>query len=95
MATFVVAKLEDLVRTAECVLAIEMLTAAQAIDMRGKLRLGAGTRAVHDAIRERVAFMDVDRVISRDVEPLRQLIHDGTILKRASQATNTEFGAAI
>ena len=95
MATFVVAKLEQQVRTAEYVLAIELLTAAQAIDLRDNPRLGAGTKAVHAAIREHVPFMDKDRVVADDVETVRDLIHHGTILRSASEATNTAFGVIL
>jgi histidine ammonia-lyase len=63
------------------VLAIELMTAAQAVDLRldGPARLGAGTSRVYKAIRERVAFLDHDRPSSPDTQSLAQLIREGSM----------------
>jgi histidine ammonia-lyase len=52
------------------ILAIELITAAQAIDLRpgGCNRLGKGTKAVYDMVRAQVAFLDHDRGTSEDIE---------------------------
>lgn len=46
---------------------IELIVAAQAVDLRGPLRLGQGVRQIHAAVRSRVAHLDQDRSGSVDV----------------------------
>lgn len=46
---------------------IELIVAAQAVDLRGPLRLGQGARQVHEAVRSQVAHLDQDRSGSVDV----------------------------
>ncbi len=52
------------------IIAIEMITAAQAIDLRpdGPARLGQGTRTAYKWVRDLVAFMEHDRGTSEDIE---------------------------
>lgn len=95
MATFVATKLENQVRTVEHVIAIELLTAAQAIDLRNEIRLGVGTQAAYRTIREHLSLVDEDRIIAPDIERLQKLIHDGTIVRAVAEATETEFGSAL
>jgi len=58
------------------IIAIEMLTAAQAIDLRpdGPARLGEGTRAVYEKIRAVAPFMEHDRELATQIEKIAQLI---------------------
>lgn len=64
------------------ILAIELLTAAQAIDLRpdGPSRLGQGTARAYRLIRERVSFLDHDRQTAPDIEALAELIRGGEIM---------------
>ena len=64
------------------ILAIELLTASQAIDLLpdGPARLGRGTSAAYAAIRQRVAFLEHDRQLSPDIEALADLIGSGELL---------------
>jgi phenylalanine ammonia-lyase len=55
--------------------AITLLSAAQAIDLRaGGGRLGAGTRPVYRAIRAVSAFVEADRALDRDIAAVNGLI---------------------
>ena len=58
---------------------IELIVAAQAVDLRGVSRLGQGTRRVHDAVRSQVAHLDQDRSGSVDVLALSAFITDGSL----------------
>ncbi len=71
----------EIVDNVRRVLAIELLTAAQAADLRtnGGAQLGRGTRIVHRMVRERVAFLDSDRELASDIETLAALIQSGVI----------------
>lgn len=74
------------------VLAIELMTAAQAIDLRpeGPARLGQGTSRLYHAIRQRVAFLEHDRPTTPDMESLAQLIADKTALAAVSEVVQLE-----
>jgi histidine ammonia-lyase len=62
------------------VLAIELLCAAQGLDLRRPLRTTAKLEAVHAVIRSRVPAMMVDRPLSPDIAAVRGLIDDGSLL---------------
>ena len=62
-------------------LAIELLVASQAIDMRLPLKAGRGVRAAHQLIRSRVPTMEGDRELHVDIEALQKLIDTGDLLE--------------
>ena len=64
------------------VVAIELLTAAQAIDLRpnGPARLGRGSATAYATIREHVAFLKHDRETTPDINVLAELIQSGDLL---------------
>jgi len=66
---------------AEYVLGNELLTAAQAADLRVRreLPLSSVTAAVGAAVREKAPFMEKDHYISPDMEWARELVHSGRI----------------
>jgi histidine ammonia-lyase len=63
------------------VVAVELMTAAQAVDLRpdGPERLGRGTRLVHEHVRRRVGRYTHDRPLSPDIQALSRLIHAGEL----------------
>ena len=65
------------------VIAIELLCAAQAVDLRenGPRRLGQGTRIAHAQVRKHVSFYDRDKEMTPDIGRLAQIIKDGEILE--------------
>jgi histidine ammonia-lyase len=63
------------------VLAIELLCAAQGIDLRRPLTTTAPLERVHAAIRARVPAMLVDRPLAPDIAAMRAIIDDGTLLE--------------
>ncbi len=64
------------------VLAVELLTAAQAIDLRpeGPVRLGQGTARAYAEIRKHVSFLAHDRQTTPDIEALAELIRSRALL---------------
>ena len=64
----------------EKILAIELLTAAQAFEFRKPLKSGIYLEEVHNTVRERVAFASKDRVFADDIEKGIAMIKDRTIL---------------
>ena len=77
------AQIHDHVRN---VLAIELLCAAQGIDLRRPLKTTRPLEALHAAIRAKVPAMMVDRPIAPDIVAVRALIDDGTLLDTARRA---------
>jgi histidine ammonia-lyase len=65
------------------VIAIELLCAAQGLDLRRPLTTTRPLEAVHAAIRAVVPPMMTDRPLAPDIEAVRRLIDDGTILAAA------------
>jgi histidine ammonia-lyase len=76
-AAIKLAMIHDHVRN---VLAIELLCAAQGMDLRRPLSTTKPLEAVHAAIRAKVPPMMVDRPLSPDIMAVRALIDDGTLL---------------
>jgi histidine ammonia-lyase len=78
----------EIVDNVRNVLAIELLTAAQGIDLRpdGPARLGRGTAAAYAKIRDCVAFLEHDRETTPDVGALVQLIQSGELLEAVGNA---------
>jgi histidine ammonia-lyase len=71
--------LEMLVDT-ERVLGIELLIAGQALDLRpGELQRGAGTGRALASLRERVDFLEEDRVMYPDIEAAVELVRSGAL----------------
>ena len=71
------AMIHDHVRT---VLAIELLCAAQGLDLRRPLRTTKPLEAVHAVIRAKVPAMMVDRPLAPDIVAVRALIDDGSLV---------------
>ena len=65
----------------EKILAIELLTAAQAFEFRKPLKSGVFLDEVHNAVREQVAFAVKDRIFADDIEKGIEMIHNKTIIK--------------
>jgi histidine ammonia-lyase len=67
-------------------LAIEILVAAQGLDLRLPLKPGRGVLAAHAAVRERVTTLTGDRPLYRDIARVAELITARTLVARASDA---------
>jgi histidine ammonia-lyase len=71
----------------ETIVAIELLAAAQGVDLRRKRRgqsdlvLGKGTRAAFELVRQNVPLIDHDELLAPYIESMRQLVARGAIKK--------------
>lgn len=77
MATYAARRLCDMARNAADVVAIELLAAAQGVDMRRPLTTSPALAAVMHEIRARAAFLDQDRAMAPDIAAVRELIESG------------------
>jgi histidine ammonia-lyase len=67
-------KLMEVLDNCEYILGIELLTAAQAIDLNDSLSLSPATRDVYQAFREEVRFVEQDRVMAEDINCARAFL---------------------
>jgi histidine ammonia-lyase len=65
------------------VLAIEILTAARALDLRAPLTPAPATAAVRDALREQVAGPGPDRYLAPDIATAVELVRSGRLVAAA------------
>ncbi len=83
----------EIVSNVRHILAIELLTAAQAINLRqdGPARLGPATRRIYELIRTYVPFMEHDRENTPAIETLAELIRS----EKLSQAVDPVFAREV
>jgi histidine ammonia-lyase len=74
MAVPVVEKTGAIVERLQLLAAAELITAAQAIDLRPGLALGDGTSLHRTLVRSLTAFLDEDRSLAGDLEALHEAI---------------------
>ena len=65
---------------AETVLGIELLCAAQGIDLRRPLRSSGPVEAAHAVVRAHVPFLGTDRALHKDLEAAQRLVRSGELL---------------
>jgi histidine ammonia-lyase len=65
------------------VLAIEVMTAARALDLRAPLKAGPATGAVRDRVRMSVPGPGTDRHLSPEIAAITALVADGSVLAAA------------
>jgi histidine ammonia-lyase len=82
------AKLHQVIDNLEYIQAIELLYAAQAVDFRRPLRSTPVIEASHALVREKVSFIDNDRVLAEDIKEIHQLITTGELLATINHAAN-------
>ncbi len=71
----------QIMRNVEHVLAIEFMTAAQALDFHQPRGMGRGTGIAHAIIRQEVEHLDADRLLYEDVKRIARLVQKNTILE--------------
>jgi histidine ammonia-lyase len=72
-------KLLSVLRNVEHVLAVELLTACQALDFRQPLKPGLGVLAAYSALRERVPHAYEDYEVRNDLEMCASLLRSGEL----------------
>jgi histidine ammonia-lyase len=77
MAPLAARRLAEMVDLGARVAAIELVIAAQAIDLRGRPVLGAGTGRAYALVRERVPFTGAGEALPPDLEPVADLVRSG------------------
>ena len=73
------------VKKLQYMIAIEILVALQAIDLRKPLRQGRATRRLHDFVRRSVAFAEEDRFFGQDIETIFRFVRDGALVRELEE----------
>ena len=85
MGTISARKAQTILSNVEFVLAIELLCVAQALDFLRELKPGDGVEAVYELVREKVSYLDKDRVLHKDINLLKEMISAGIVLKKVEE----------
>jgi histidine ammonia-lyase len=79
-------KARVVMKNVRTVLAIEALSACQALDFRKPLKPGKGVQAIYNKVRQNIAHAPVDRRFKIDIDKMQQLMADDTLLAVAESA---------
>src|SRR5258708_37885001 len=79
-------KLLEVVKNAETVLAIELMSAAQALDFIHPLKAGEGVEAVHTEFRKHISFAESDRLFHDDIQVARRFLQSRKVMQAAESA---------
>lgn len=83
---YIVQKTRRMLDDLHYIMGIEMMHAAQAIDLRNDIHIGKGTKAAYEVFRNELPFYDVDRNLSVDIEKAYQAVKSGKLLEAAETA---------
>jgi len=87
MGAIAATKLLEVVHNTETVLAIELMSAAQALDFIHPLKAGRGIEAAHAAVRRHLAFAEADRLFHNDIQTSLDLLRGGELLTAVEAAS--------
>ena len=78
-------KSQAILENCQYVIGIELLVAAQGIDLRSKRQLGNGTRKIYQLLRRKVPMRTEDRSSHEEIEKISALVRNGEIAQRVRQ----------
>ena len=76
-------KLEMVLENLEYILAIELLTACQAIEFRRPLKSSSILEHTHDFVRQQVKFANEDRIFADDIRKIKSMIESFSFIRAA------------
>jgi histidine ammonia-lyase len=74
-------KLEMVLENLEYILAIELMTACQAIEFRRPLRSSSVLEHAHEFVRQQVSFASEDRIFADDISKIKSMIESFSFIK--------------
>ena len=78
-------KLNQVLENLEYILAIELLSACQAIEFRRPLKSSSILEFAHDHVREYVGFAEEDRIFADDINKVAGLIKDFSFVRNVNE----------
>jgi histidine ammonia-lyase len=85
MGTFAARKTAEIAKNLETVLAIELLCASQALEMRAPLKPSKVTSALLNMVRTRIPFWDEDRMMYKDINMCKDFVHSDRLLNECEK----------
>jgi histidine ammonia-lyase len=82
-------KLNRVLDNLEYILAIELLSACQAIEFRRPLKSSAVLEFAHDYVRRYVAFAEEDRIFADDINAISQVVRDFSFVDQVHEFANS------
>jgi len=92
MATGAALRLSAMAGNTAAIVAIELLAAAQGIDLRAPLATSAPLQQAHAIVRGRAAFWDRDRAFAPDLARLREAVEAGAFVRFADAIASPAGG---
>ncbi|MDR7857304.1 histidine ammonia-lyase [Tissierella sp.] len=86
MGTIAARKAREILGNVRKVLAMEILAACQAIDLRGNKGLGKGTNIAYNIIRDNIKLIEDDRVMYIDINSCEDIIKSEIIVNKVEEA---------
>jgi len=77
-------KLGQVLDNLEYILAIELMSACQAIEFRRPLKSSSILEAAHEYVRNFVGFASEDRIFAEDIRQLHRIIHDFSFVRHCN-----------
>jgi histidine ammonia-lyase len=77
-------KLNQVIDNLESILAIELMSACQAIEFRRPLRSSELLEFAHEYVRKFVGFAEEDRIFANDINAIRNIIHDYSFVQNVN-----------
>ncbi|OQP60303.1 histidine ammonia-lyase [Niastella populi] len=78
-------KLNQVIDNLEYILAIELLSACQAIEFRRPFRSSEILESAHDYVREFVSFAEEDRIFADDIDKIKRIISDFSFVEHCNE----------
>ena len=86
MGTIAARKAGEILENTRRVLAMEILAACQAIDLREEKALGQGTEIVYRIIRENIPALEEDRVMYKDLDRCNEILKSNILLEEVERS---------
>ena len=83
-------KLYRVLDNLEYILAIELMTACQAIEFRRPLKSSAILEAAHDYVRQFVGFAEEDRIFADDINKIKAIVSDFSFVKQVNDSAGSK-----
>src|SRR5699024_1975748 len=81
MGTIAARKARNILDNTRKVLAMEILTACQGIDLQGNKGLGKGTKIAYNIVREEIEKIEHDKIMYKEINKCEEILKNNTILE--------------
>ena len=91
MGTIAARKAREIMKNTRNVLAMELLAATQAIDLRGKKKLGIGTEAAYNVLRKYTNFIEEDLVMYKEINKCEEIVKENLVVEAVEKSLEFEL----